>query len=243
MKTYDDTTYGDQIAEIYDEFYAAYEPASIELLAELAGDGAVLELGIGTGRIALPLLEKGVEVQGIDASEAMLSKLRSKPHGSEIDVLVSSFDEFKLDRRFRLIYVVFNTFFGLLTQEKQVRCFQSVAEHLTADGKFLMEVFVPDPCRFEDHQTVRAIDLEEERIRLEVSRFDPVAQQVASQHTLISRDGVRFHPVKLRYAWPSELDLMARIAGLSLRHRWGSWSKDDFHKSSQTHISVYGRAT
>jgi SAM-dependent methyltransferase len=243
MKNYDDSTYGEQIAEIYDEFYPDYDPASIELLADLAGGGPVLELGIGTGRIAMPLHEKGVEVQGIDASEAMISKLRSKPDGSDIEVLVGSFAEFKLDKCFKLVYVVFNTFFNLLSQDDQVRCFKSVREHLSNDGVFLMEAFVPNPCRFVDHQTVRAIDLAEERVRLEVSQLDPIAQQVTSQHTLISKDGVSFHPVRLRYAWPSELDLMAQIAGLSLRHRWGSWSKVEFGKHSQTHISVYGLAT
>ena len=242
MKEYGDSTYGDQIAEIYDEFYSDYDPASIELLADLAGSGFTLELGIGTGRIALPLHEKGVKVQGIDASEAMISKLRSKPSGSEIEVHYGSFVEFKIDKRFRLIYVVFNTFFNLSTQEQQVRCFKTVRELLSNDGMFLMEVFVPDPCRFVDHQTVRTIDLAEERVRLEVSQIDPIAQQVFSQHTLISKDGIRFHPVRLRYAWPSELDLMAQIAGLSLRHRWGTWSKDEFGKHSQMHISVYGLA-
>jgi SAM-dependent methyltransferase len=243
MMNYDDSTYGEQIAEIYDEFYPDYDPASIELLADLAGGGPVLELGIGTGRIAMPLHEKGVEVQGIDASEAMISKLRSKPDCSDIEVLVGSFAEFKLDKCFKLVYVVFNTFFNLLSQDDQVRCFKSVREHLSNDGVFLMEAFVPNPCRFVDHQTVRAIDLAEERVRLEVSQLDPIAQQVTSQHTLISKDGVSFHPVRLRYAWPSELDLMAQIAGLSLRHRWGSWSKVEFGKHSQTHISVYGLAT
>lgn len=242
MKNYDDSTYGDQIAEIYDEFYSDYDPASVELLADLAGSGSTLELGIGTGRIALPLHEKGVQVQGIDASEAMLSKLRSKPNGSEVEVFTGSFAEFKLDKRFQLIYVVFNTFFNLTTQEEQVGCFKAVRENLSTDGVFLMEVFVPNPCRFVDYQTVRAIDLAEERVRLEISQLDPIAQQVTSQHTLISKDGVSFHPVRLRYAWPSELDLMAQIAGLSLRHRWGSWSKAEFGKHSQAHISVYGHA-
>jgi SAM-dependent methyltransferase len=242
MKKYKNSTYGDQIAEVYDEFYAEYDPVSIELLAELAGSGFALELGIGTGRIALPLIEKGIKVQGIDASEAMLSKLRSKPHGSEIEVHTGSFADFKVDKSFQLIYVVFNTFFNLQTQEEQVRCFKAVREHLSADGKFLMEVFIPDPCRFVDHQTVRTIGLEEERVRLEISQIDPIAQQVTSQHTLISKDEIRFHPVKLRYAWPSELDLMAQLAGLTLRHRWGSWSQDELGKHSKMHVSVYGLA-
>lgn len=240
MKEYDDTTYGDRIAEIYDEFYSDYDPAAIELLVELAVNGPALELGIGTGRIALALHEKGVAVQGIDASKAMLSQLRSKPHGAEIEVLTGSFAEFKIDKRFQLIYVVFNTFFALLTQEEQVRCFKTVSEHLSNDSMFLMEVFVPNLCRFVDHQTVRALNLTDDGIQLEVSQIDPVAQQISSHHTLLSKDGIRLYPVKLRYAWPSELDLMAQIAGLSLHHRWSSWSKDEFTKDSKRHISVYG---
>ena len=240
MKNYTEATYGDRFAEIYDEFYSDYDPESIALLTDLAGDGPVLELGIGTGRIALPLREKGVEVQGIDASRAMVSKLRSKPGGSDIKVQTGSFADFRINDRFRLIYVVFNTFFNLLTQDDQVGCFEAVSRHLSAEGSFLIEAFVPDPCRFVDHQTVRMIDLTGERVRLEVSQIDPAAQQVTSQHVLISEEQVRFHPVRLRYAWPAELDLMARIAGLSLCHRWGSWSKDEFNRSSRMHISVYG---
>ena len=241
MKTYDETTYGDQIAEVYDDFYSDYDPAAIELLAGLAGRGSALELGIGTGRIALPLQEKGVRVQGIDASEAMLAKLRAKPGGEEIEVLLGSFADFKINERFQLVYVVFNTFFNLQTQDEQVNCLKAVHRHLAAEGVLLIEAFVPDPCRFVDQQTVRTLGLEEERVRLELSQYDPVAQTVTSQHTLISKDGIRFHPVRLRFAWPSELDLMAQIAGLSLRHRWSSWSKDKFGKNSRMHISVYER--
>lgn len=242
MENYTEATYGDRFAEIYDEFYTDYDPGSIEMLADLSGGGPVLELGIGTGRIALPLREKGIEVQGIDASRAMVSKLRSKPGGSEIKVQTGSFADFRSKDHFQLIYVVFNTFFNLLTQEDQVSCFKAVSRHLSAEGIFLLEAFVPDPCRFIDHQTVRTIDLTGERVRLEVSQIDCAAQQVTSQHVLISEEKVRFHPVRLRYAWPAELDLMARIAGLSLRHRWGSWSKDGFNRSSRMHISVYGLA-
>jgi SAM-dependent methyltransferase len=240
MEQYDDTTYGDRISETYDAFYSGFDSASIELLVELAGNGAALELGIGTGRIALPLYERGVSVQGIDASDAMLSKLRAKEHGAEIEVLTGSFAEFKIDRRFQIIYVVFNTFFGLLTQEEQVRCFKSVSEHLDPEGLFLMELFVPDLTRFVDHQTVRTVSQSEHEIQLDVSQVDPVSQQVISHHVLLSNKGTRLYPVKLRYAWPSELDLMAEIASLSLRHRWGSWSKEAFTKESKKHISVYG---
>jgi SAM-dependent methyltransferase len=242
MNDYHDATFGERIASVYDDYYGAYDPAAIDLLAELAGPGPVLELGIGTGRIALPLQARGVEVQGIDASAAMVARLRAKPRGDEIEVHAGSFEQFEIDRRFRLVFVVFNTFFGLLTQEAQVRCFQSVRRHLAADGLFLLELFVPDPCRFEAGQTIRAIDVTSDRVRLDATLFDPLTQQVTSQHVLLSEEGVRLWPVKLRFAWPSELDLMARLAGLSLRHRWGSWSRGDFTRDSKSHISIYGPA-
>lgn len=240
MMQYDESTYGDRIANTYDELYSEYEPASIELLYELTGNGPVLELGIGTGRIALPLQKKGVIVQGIDASPAMIQKLRSKPQGDKIEVQTGSFAQFSLDERFQLVYVVFNTFFGLLTQTEQVQCFRSVSEHLLPDGLFLIEAFVPDLSRFIDHQTVRAVNQSEDVVQLDISQVDPVAQQVTSQHILLSNAGPQMYPVKLRYAWPSELDLMAQLAGLSLKHRWGSWFKEEFTKYSTKHISVYG---
>jgi trans-aconitate methyltransferase len=242
MKDYHESTYGDLIADDYDAFYSEYDPASVDLLAELAGDGPALELGIGTGRIALPLHERGVAVQGIDASESMISKMRAKPRGTEIEVLVGSFADFKLDKRFKLIYVVFNTFYALLTQEEQVRCFKSVREHLAGDGVFLIEAFVPDMTRFTGHQAVRVVRQEQEMAQLDVSQHDPVAQQVTSQHVVLSKEGTQLYPVRLRYAWPSELDLMAKLASLSLQHRWGSWKKDEFTRESDKHISIYTRA-
>jgi hypothetical protein len=172
----------------------------------------------------------------------MVLKLRAKPRGAEVAVLMGSFAAFKMDTRFRLIYVVFNTFFNLQTQEEQVQCFRCVSQHLAPDGVFLMEVFVPDLCRFTDHQTVRATTLTEHLVNLEVSQVDPVAQRVTAQHVLLSPQGTRLFPVRLRYAWPAELDLMAQLAGLSLRHRWGSWDRRTFTKDSQKHISVYGHA-
>jgi SAM-dependent methyltransferase len=241
MKDYDTSTYGDRIADAYDELYPRSDPASIDLLAELAKGGPALELGIGTGRIALPLHERGVAVHGIDASEAMLTKLRAKPGGAEIHTHTGSFDDFEIGERFRLIYVVFNTFFGLLTQEEQLRCFASVSRHLAPDGVFLLEAFVPDLARFTDGQTVRAVRITEDEVHLDVSRVDPAAQQVSSNHVLIAGNRLSLYPVKLRYAWPSELDLMARLAGLKLRHRWGSWKKQAFTSGSMQHISVYGR--
>lgn len=242
MECYDEMTYGERIADVYDELYSDYEESAVALLQELAGRGRALELGIGTGRLALPLCHRGVSVTGIDASQAMIERLRAKPGGAGIEVVMGSFVEIDLDACFDLIYIVFNTFLGLQTQEEQVECFRSVAEHLTEEGVFLIEAFVPDLCRFDDNQTVRAVHVSEDVVRLDVTRHSPVGQQVTSQHVVLSAKGVRLYPVRIRYVWPSELDLMARLAGLRLKHRWGSWDKGEFTGESRKHISVYGMA-
>jgi len=239
MNEYDEGAYGKRHAEIYDKFNTTYDPACIDLLAEFSKGGPALELGIGTGRIALPLHKRGVSVQGIDASEEMLAKLRAKPGGTEIGLATVSFAQFDLDKQFSLVYVVANTFFMLLSQDEQVACFASVRKHLAPDGVFVIEVFVPDPSRFEDGQTVRAVQLTETEAIFEISQHDPATQIVTSQHVWMTAEGFRLYPVKLRYAWPSELDLMARLAGLSLRHRWSTWSKDAFTSASKMHTSVY----
>ncbi len=245
MKSYADATYGEHISEVYDELYGTYEEGLIDRLVELAAGERVLELGIGTGRIALPLAERGLDVSGIDISPAMVSKLRAKPRGDEIRIVQGSFADFpaELDEdQFDLIYVVFNTFYSLLTQEEQVQCFRSVAAHLAEDGRFLIEVFVPDLTRFEDGQAVRLQHLSEDTVRLDAAELDLLNQHIASQHIRISTEGVKPYPVKLRYAWPSELDLMAQLAGLTLQQRWSTWQKDPFTKESTKHISVYAQA-
>jgi SAM-dependent methyltransferase len=241
MNDYDETTYAERIAAVYDEIYSSYDENSIQTLAQLAGGGPVLELGIGSGRIALPLQRAGVEVHGIDASPAMLEKLRKKPGGNEIAVTLGNFADVAVDGQFNLIYVVFNTFYALLTQEDQVGCFQNVAQHLKSDGHFLIEAFVPDLKRFSGEQTVRVTEIREHEVSLEASQHDPINQQITSRHIFLAEQGVRLYPVKLRYAWPAEFDLMARLAGLSLVHRWGDWDRRAFTAESGKHISVYGR--
>lgn len=245
MKGYDPSTYGDRIAEIYDEvlpdWVAAETGRAVDFLAALAGPGPALELGIGTGRIALPLAARGVAVEGIDASPAMVARLRAKPGGDGIPVTVGDFADVGVEGNFRLIFCVFNTFFALLTQEDQVRCFQNVARHLTGDGSFVIEAFVPDPTLFDRGQRVEAEAVELDRVILQVSRHDPVNQQVWSQKILLTEAGARFYPVQIRYAWPAELDLMARSAGLRLTERWGGWGREPFTVRSRRHVSVYGR--
>ena len=245
MSSYEVSTYGDRVADVYDQMPRTPKntDVAVEFLATLAARGPILELGIGTGRIAIPLAQKGFTVHGIDASRRMLEKLRAKPGGDRIPVVVGDFADMTVDGTYSLIFVVFNTFFGILSQDDQVRCFASIAKHLTGDGHFVMEAFVPDLSRFDRGQRVEAVAVDTEVVDLETSVHDRVLQQVRAQHILMSSQGIQLYPVQLRYAWPSELDLMARLAGLRLRERWSSWDRQPFTTSSMSHVSVYERVT
>jgi hypothetical protein len=158
-------------------------------------------------------------------------------------VTLGDFADMAVEGRFTLIFVVFNTFFGLLSQDDQVRCMLGVAQHLTDDGVFVLEAFVPDLARFDRGQRLEVRTVETDRIRLDASVHDPVQQRVMSQHVLLSEQGIRLYPVQIRYAWPSELDLMARLAGLQLRSRWAGWAQEPFTATSGSHVSVYAHAT
>jgi Methyltransferase domain len=245
MEGYGPETYGDRIADVYDSFYiegpALDTEGAVEALAALAGDGPVLELAIGTGRLALPLLERGLDVHGIDASEAMVAKLREKPGGDRIPVTMGDFADVGVDGRYSLVFVAFNTLFALLTQDDQLRCFANVAVRLTDEGVFVVEAFVPDLARFDRGQRVNVMRVETDGVRLDAARHDPVGQRVDSQHVTITESGTKLYPVSIRYAFPSELDLMARLAGLELRERWGGWRREPFTTESPRHVSVYGR--
>jgi len=241
VERYEPATYGDRIAAVYDVLYPPGPDAedAAELLATLAGNGRALELGIGTGRVALPLSARGVDVHGIDVSEAMAAELRAKPGGDRIPVTIGDFTGVPADGTFELIFVAFNTFFVLMTQDAQVKCFQAVADHLGPDGAFVIEVFVPDPARFDRGQRTATSFLGGDWIILESAVHDAVAQRVRSVHTFISAQETRLYPLELRYAWPAELDLMAQLAGLRLEHRWAGWRREEFTESSPKHISVY----
>jgi SAM-dependent methyltransferase len=243
VSDYDAASYGDKIAEVYDEWYSELDTSgAIDLLAELAGSGPLLELGIGTGRLALPLSERGIDVHGIDASEAMVAKLRGKPGGDRIPVTIGDFADLEVDGRFSLIFVAFSTLFSLSSQEEQVRCFRNVARHLTDEGLFVLEAFVPDIARFDRGQRVNASKVKNEEVMLETSRHDPTQQRVDAHHVVLSEAGIKMYPVKIRYAYPPELDLMAQLADLRLRERWGSWRREPFTASSIWHVSIYERA-
>ena len=243
MSDYQPSTFGDRIAGVYDELYSDLEDVRpmVATLAGLAGAGRALELGIGTGRVGLPLAARGVEVHGIDASEAMLDRLRSKKGGTEIPVTLGDFADVGVEGTYSLIFLVFNTFFALNSQVDQVRCFGNVAEHLTPDGVFVIEAFVPDPARFVRDQHIEVASVDADSVMLQVSRHDSLEQRVYSQEIHLSEGGTLLVPVQLRYAWPSELDLMAQLAGLRLRERWGGWRQEPFTDTSADHVSVYER--
>ena len=242
------SSYGDEWAGEYDVFTAwRFGPEAAATaagrLAELAGEGPALELGIGTGRVALPLAERGIEVHGIDASEAMVARLREKPGSEAIAVSIGDFADVDVAAPgpFSLIFVVFNTLFALLTQDDQVRCFANVAGRLRPGGVFVVEAFVPDLGLFDHGKHVSVQRIEVASVHLDVSRHDAATQRVSAQHIVLRPDEVRLRPIELRYAWPSELDLMARLAGLRLRERWGGWEKEPFGAGSAGHVSVYER--
>lgn len=229
-------------ASRYDDRLRGDESVAVAFLELLAGDGPALELAIGTGRIALPLAARGVDVQGIDLSPHMVAQLRHKPGGDQITVTMGDFSAVPVPGSFRLIYVVYNTLFNLLTQEEQVRCFENVAAHLTDDGVFVVEAFVPAfLIRLRNHQYVDAEAIGVDEVKLDVARHDPVKQMLYESHVSLSPTGIRLNPIVCRYAWPAELDLMARIAKLRLKERWGGWERQPFTADSKLHVSVYGR--
>jgi hypothetical protein len=235
-------SFGADAAEVYDDSLRGDETETVAFLEHQARGGPALELAIGTGRVALPLASRGVRVDGIDLSTAMVARLRAKPGGDQLEVTMGDFADVPVPGSYRLIYLVYNTLFNLLTQDDQVRCFGNVAEHLTDDGTFVVEAFVPAYLyRLPNDQYVDAEAIKVAEVWLDVGRHDPVDQRLDETHVALTRDGVRLYPIVTRYAWPTELDLMARLAGLRLVERWADWNRAPFTSASTRHISVYGR--
>ena len=234
--------FGERVAARYDEssaemFAPAVVDPVVDFLAGLAGDGAALELGIGTGRIALPLARRGVPVHGIDLSEAMVARLRAKPGSTRIGVTIGDFATTTVDRRFSLAYLVFNTIGNLTTQDEQVACFQNAAAHLEPGGCFVIEVGVPQLQRLPPGETVRAFALSDTHLGFD--EYDVVSQGLVSHHYTVVDGRLELDSVPFRYVWPSELDLMARLAGMRLRERWGGWRREPFTGESTRHVSVW----
>ncbi len=231
--------FGEEVAGRYDADEAAmFEPAqvdpAIDFLAELA-EGGALELGIGTGRIALPLADRA-EVHGIDLSEAMVSRLRSKPGGEAIPVTIGDFATTRLERSFSLVYLVFNTIMNLTSVEDQIACFANAARHLAPGGCFVIEVGIPQIQRLAPGERIRAFHVSDERLGFD--EFDVASQRLTSHHYKVVDGRLEVLSMPFRYVWPSELDLMARLAGLRPRERWGDWSRSPFTSESHKHVSV-----
>jgi SAM-dependent methyltransferase len=237
-----DDFFGESVAATYDEQVAgslgtADADAAAALLAELAGNGRALELGIGTGRIALPLAAHGVEVHGIDLSRAMVARLRAKPGGEAIGVTIGDFAATRVDGTFTLAYLVFNTIMNLTTQEAQVACFRNVAAHLAPGGLFLIEVHVPELRRLPPGQNVVPFHVSQTRWAYDV--YDTATQAMSSNYVEFEGGRARYTSFPFRYVWPAELDLMAQLAGMRLRDRWGGWAREPFTSESRRHVSVW----
>jgi SAM-dependent methyltransferase len=238
-----DGYFGEPVAATYDESTAqmatpAYLGPMVDLLAGLAGEGRALELGIGTGRVAVPLAERGVPVQGIDLSRAMVARLRAKPGGAEIGVTIGDFATTTVAGRFTLAYLVFNTIMNLTTQAEQVACFRNVAAHLAPGGCFLVEVMVPDLRRLPPGQDVVPFRVSGDKWAFD--RYDVATQAMSSNYIEVTPEGRgTYRSIPFRYAWPAELDLMAELAGLRLRDRWAGWEQEPFTSESEKHVSVW----
>ena len=238
---HDDGYFGEDVAATYDEDTSIFLPEvvdpMVDFLAELAGDGRALEFGIGTGRIAVPLAERGVAVAGIDLSRAMLERLRTKPGAADIEAIVGDFATARVEGAFRLVYLIFNTIGNLTTQDSQVGCFLNAAAHLEPGGSFVIEVGVPPLQRLPPGHTFQVFHSSEDRWGFD--EYDVATQGLISHHLRVRDGELRRVSMPFRYVWPAELDLMARIAGMSLRERWSDWTREPFTSESTKHVSVW----
>ena len=234
--------FDDRIAKRYDADAAmiidsAVVQATVDFLATLAGSGDALELGIGTGRIALPLSERGVRVRGIDLSEDMVARLASKPGAGAIEVTIGDFATTKVEGSFALAYLVFNTITNLTTQDLQVACFENVARHLKPGGCFVIECYIPELRRLPPGETIHPFDVTTTHLGFE--EYDFATQIAYSHHYWLEGGTLETFSAPFRYVWPSELDLMARLVGMTLKERWSTWSRDAFTSESTSHVSVW----
>jgi hypothetical protein len=242
----DHVVFDEVVAKTYDaDSQEMFEPAvlgpAVEFLAEMAGGGAALELGIGTGRVALPLSARAVAVHGIDISEPMVARMREKPGGSAIGVTIGDFATTTVGGRFALVYVVFNAITNLETQARQVACFRNAAAHLVDGGAFVVESFIPDLQRLPRGERYQPFHITPGHLGFD--EHDVVSQRVTSHHYFIEGDRVRYFASRHRYAWPAELDLMARMAGLELVERWANWRREPFTAESTDHVSVWRKGS
>ena len=240
----EDGHFGEGVAARYDEscsdmFDPSVVDAMVEVLAGLAGGGRALELGIGTGRIALPLAARGVPVRGIDMSRAMVARLQAKPGGEQIGVTIGDFATTRVDGTFSLVYLVFNTIMNLTTQQAQVACFGNAAAHLEPGGCFVIEVHVPELRRLPPGQDV--VPFHVSPTRWAFDRYDTATQAMSSNYVEVSGGRGEYTSIPFRYVWPAELDLMAQLAGLRPYERWDGWTRAPFTSESRQHVSVWAK--
>jgi len=234
--------YGDAFADVYDDWYADVSDTdgTVDLVARLAAGGSVLELGVGTGRIALRLAARGVPVHGIDASQRMLDRLRAKPGADSVTVSLGDFADVAVDGQFAVVLATYNTFFSLPTEADQRRCLGNTAGRLRPGGVVVIEGFLPDPDAPAAHVAPKIV--EADRVVLHVTTLDHEAQTLRGQHITLSAAGMEIRPSFLRWATPPQLDEMAAAAGLALQDRWGGWRRERFGPDSARHVSIYRRA-
>ena len=237
------TSFGYEISKRYDAVSRGDEAETVAFLAQLAGGGDALEFAVGSDRIAVPLMESGIRVDGIELSQDMIDRLREKSGGGEIEVTLGDMAEVGTGRTYRLVYLVYNTIGNLLSQHEQVQCFVNARRHLTDDGVFVLECRVPSAPSRLGHQFVDAEQIAVDHVVLDVCRYDPLTQILDENHVRICADGITLSPIRLRLAHPPEFDLMARIGGLRLRERWGGWRGEPFTPASWRHVSVYEPTT
>lgn len=235
------TSFGPDVAAHYDDDLRGDEEDTAAFLAEFAKAGSALEFAIGTGRIALPLSAKGVQVDGIELSPHMVEQLRAKPEGQKLHVIIGDMSSATTNRQYPLVYLVFNTIFNLLTADDQIRCFENAARHLTPDGVFIVETALPQawiPPGQADYVHTEYVN--KETVILDVARYDPVTQLLEENHVQLTAKGITLSPIVCRLITPGEMDLMARIAGMRLIHRYANWQRSAFDIHSKAHVSIYG---
>jgi SAM-dependent methyltransferase len=235
------TSFGADVAAHYVDYKRGDEEDAATFLAEFAKEGSALEFAIGTGRIALPLAKKGVQVDGIELSPHMVEQLRAKPEGQNINVIIGDMSKATTNRNYSLVYLVFNTIFNLLTAEDQVRCFENAARHLTSNGHFIVETALPHAWISPDKSDyVHTEYVGKETVILDVARYDPVTQILEENHVRLTAEGITMSPIVCRLITPGEMDLMARIAGMRLIQRFSNWQRTAFDINSTAHVSIYG---
>jgi SAM-dependent methyltransferase len=244
MSKFDDPAFfGEVFADIYDDDPVNDPTPAVDFLVDLAGGGRTLELAIGTGRVALPLRARGVPVEGVEASDRMVARMRAKADGDQIPVTIGDMADVAVAGQFKLVYLIYNTLFNLLESDRQAACFRNVAKILEPDGAFVIECYIPDPAWYGDGQRVDVLSVTENSALIEVYQFDRNGQRFISQRINFDGSGrVTLRPHAERYCWPNELDLMATNAGLHLAERYEDWDRSPFGPDSTDHISVYRMA-